>query len=190
MAKILRGFGALCLLAIVALGVWGIVYNIRFPAPTETVSQSFWIPDNAEVRSRYEVQPGTFKIDISLKELKETTKSDEGVLVVYQTYNPQEDMGARQASIEYFRPNPEIAGTFHYLQIVFSLPDKSWPDSLLTGWDVAFDKESSTFRYTLLKEYWMLVGSSIMALAAGAILFLSIRRGIEKRRLTTHHPVR
>ena len=179
MAKILRGFGALCLLAIVALGVWGIVYNIRFPAPTETVFQPVWIPDNAEVRSRYEVQPGTFKIDISLKELKETTKPDEGVLVVYQTSIPQD--GTRRASIEYFRPNPEIAGTFHYLQIVFSLPDKSWPDSFLTGWDVAFDKENSTFQYTLVKEYWMLVGSSIMALAAGAILFFSILRGIENR---------
>lgn len=187
MAKILRGVGALCLLAIVALGVLGIVYNIRFPAPKEIVSQSFWIPPNAEIRSSDEVHPGTFKIDTSVEDLERITRPDESVLVVYDTSDDAD--GRRRAAIEYFRPNPDIEGTFHYLRIVFSLPDKSWLVSLLTGWDVDFDKESSTFQYTLVKEYWMLVGSSIMALVAGAILFLSIRWGIKKRRLTTDHPV-
>jgi len=171
MAKIFLGVWVLSLLAIMALGVWGIVYNIRFDVPEEIVSPALWIPPNAEIHSSDEVKPGTFKIDMSLKKLQETTKPDERVLVVYQTSDPQDFR--RRASVEYFRPNPEIAGTFHYLQIVFSLPDKSWPVSLLTGWDVAFDKESSTFRYTLLKEYWMLVGGSILVIGAGLLLWVT-----------------
>lgn len=166
--------GALFLLVLMILGAMGIVYNVRFVVPHETISQAFWIPPNSEIQPSDKVQPGTFKIDVSLEELD---MPDQKVLVVYDTdklfINPGK-AAYRRANVEYFRPHPEIAGTFQYNSMEMAAPpSKPWPDSFFTRWETSFNKENATFQYTLKKDYVVLWVSLAVVIVVGLILLVA-----------------
>ena len=157
---------SLFLVVILGLSAWGIVHNIRFVVPQETISQAFWIPANAKIHSSKAVQPGTFKFIRTFEEFQAATRPDQQVYVVYHVFNV---VPFEPPFVEYFKPNGD--GTFDYAQTVIQgPPSRPRLDSFLVGWDTALN-ENTTFQYTLIKTYYMIVWCSVAVVIAGIILW-------------------
>jgi len=151
---------SLLAVALIVVGVKTINYTSNFTVPDEQIKEPVWIPENAEIRSTYEVEPGTFKIKISADEMQ-TTTTNERVLVVYNV---------SVSSVEYYRGTPD--GTFYYTTMEVSPPLRN---GFATYWKPTFDKEEGAFQYTLVKNKaeGYFVGTILLAVGAGILLYIT-----------------
>ena len=135
--------GGLCLV------LAGVLFWMKYHIDplSEQQSVSVWLPKNAEIRSSKEVQPGTFKITVSLGEFQEKTDLAEWrVLVVYFEMDPNLALGP---FLEYWLPRGD--GTFYYARVDVLRPKVrlSFLRKWSTSWDVHFmrEKETASFVY-------------------------------------------
>ena len=147
---------------LIVMGLRTIDHVNTFIVPDEYVTEPVWIPENAEIRSVYEVRPGTFKINISFEEMQKTT-AGQRVLLVYSV--------SRYPSIEYYRAAPD--GIFHYTKKRVEPP----PERVIFGasWEVTFDKEHGAFQYTLVRNRGQgyVMGGIVLLIGAGLLFYIT-----------------
>lgn len=121
-------------------GIVLVVIDFAYPNPaTKEQRVAIWVPQNAELRARNTVSPGTFKIETSYKEFQELTW-DQGVLVVYDPYWRYGNL----PKVDYWGFKN---GVFYHTVIQVDKPpsELKFPASIFSGQAAVFDKESVSY---------------------------------------------
>ena len=155
------------------LGGGGVFYYFTYTPSQEIVSQSFWVPDGAEIYSSQEVEPGTFKIKKGFEEFQATTQLGQRVLVVYRE-GPFVTNGVslgNGVNVEYFRAGQD--GIFDYTSIFTPEPTDHNP---FTIWAVQVDKKEAVIQYTAEKGLLAITLSFLFGLL-GAMMTVVFVKG-------------
>ncbi|MDO8470836.1 MAG: hypothetical protein Q7S63_02555 [bacterium] len=148
------------LLPLVGFVLFWIFYPLQFDTQRQEVS--FWIPPNAEIRSASEVTPGTFKIHVSPEEMQQTTRSDQRVLLVYNTINVGDTAAP---TVQYWRTGE--GSTFYFAtKFLEHSPEQTrfFFEPVFIDWSVIYDKDRNLFVFFRSKTGTGAAGITTIAL--------------------------